>query len=70
MSRPMVIAVICVKYVFFFNLIYIIINHIFLLKQTHLFQHIFLEYLLLFLDDNVDEVDEENKSFLDSKSSA
>ena len=53
---------------FFFT--FIIINHIISLKQTNrhtcFFAH-FLEYALLFLDDNVDE---ESKYFLNSKSSA
>ena len=41
-----------------FSLIFIAINHITSLKQSHLvFEH-FLEYLLLFLDDNVDEENE------------
>ena len=40
---------------FIFNLIFIAINSITSLKQTHLFYVHFLDYLLLFLDDNVDE---------------
>ena len=43
---------------FIFNFIFIAINHILSLKQTHLFFAHFLEYLLLFLDDNVDEESE------------
>ena len=41
----------------FFNssLIFIVTNHITSLKQTYLFFAKFLEYLLLFLDDNVYE---------------
>ena len=43
-------------YLFFtFSLIFIVINHIMSLKQTHLFFVHFLEYLLLFLDDKVVE---------------
>ena len=41
--------------------------HITSFKQTHLFFVHFLEHLLLFLDDNVDE---ESEKFSDSKSSA
>ena len=40
---------------FIFSLIFIVINHITSLKQTHLFFVCFLEHLLLFLDDKVDE---------------
>ena len=40
---------------FIFSLIFIVINHITSLKQAKLFFVIFLEYLLLPLDDNVDE---------------
>ena len=43
-----------------FTLVFIVINHIMSLKQTHwLFLQV-LEYLLLFLDDNLNE---ENESF-------
>ena len=38
-----------------FSLIFIVINPITSLKQTHLFFVHFSEYLLLFLDENVDE---------------
>ena len=38
-----------------FSLIFIVINHITSLKQTQLFFVHFLEYFLLFLDENVDE---------------
>ena len=41
--------------VLIFSLIFIVINHITSLKQTHLFFVHLLEYLLLPLDDNVDE---------------
>ena len=43
---------------FIFSLIFIVINHITSLKQTHLFFVHFLECLLLFLEDNVDEARE------------
>ena len=51
---------------FIFSLIFIFINHITLFKQTCLFLVHFLEYLLLFLDDNVDE---ESGWFSNNKSS-
>ena len=38
-----------------FNLIFIVINHIASIKQMYLILVHFLEYLLLFLDVNVDE---------------
>ena len=37
-----------------FSLIFIVINHIKSLKQTQLFFVYFLEYFLLFLDENAD----------------
>ena len=40
---------------FIFNLIFIVINHKTSFKQMYLFFVHVLEYLLLFLDDNVDE---------------
>ena len=40
---------------FIFSLIFIVINHITSLKQTHLFFENFLEYLLLVLDNKVDK---------------
>ena len=40
---------------FFFSLIFIVSNHITSLKQMHLFFVQFLEYLPLFLDNNVDK---------------
>ena len=43
---------------FIFSLIFSVINHIMSSKQTHLFFVHFLEYLLLFLVDNVDEESE------------
>ena len=42
----------------FFILVFIVIDHITSLKQTHLFFVHFLEYLFLFLDGNVDEESE------------
>ena len=39
----------------FFNLNFIVINHITSLKQTHLFFVHFLDYLPLFLDDNMNK---------------
>ena len=55
-------------YLFFiFSLIFIVINQKTSLKQTYLFFVYFLEYLLLFLDHNVDE---EWEYFSNSKSSA
>ena len=44
--------------IFIFSLIFIAMNQITPLKQTHLFSVHFLEYILLFLDDNVDETNE------------
>ena len=43
---------------FIFSLILIVINRKISLRQMHLFFGSFLEYLLLFLDDNVDEESE------------
>ena len=43
---------------FIFSLIFIAITHITSPKETHFFFVHFLEYLLLFLDDNVDEKSE------------
>ena len=51
---------------FIFSLIFIAINHITSLKQTHLFFVYFLEHLL-FLDNNVDE---KREQLSNSKSSA
>ena len=51
---------------FIFTLIFVVINHITSSKQTYLFFFvIFLEYLLLFLDNNVDE---KSRYFSNSKS--
>ena len=49
------------------DLFFIAINHITFLIQTHLLFCTFLEYLLLFLDDKVDE---ENGQLSINKSSA
>ena len=38
-----------------FSLVFIVINHIISLRQTHLILVHFIKYVLLFLDDNVDE---------------
>ena len=43
---------------FIFSLIFIVINHVTSLKKMHLFFADLLKYLLLFLDDNVDEENE------------
>ena len=51
---------------FIFSIIFIVIDHITTLRQTHLFFLHFLEYILLFLDN---EVDEESKRCSNSKSS-
>ena len=68
MSRSRSIYAVYIYDLFFiFSLIFIVINHITSFKQTHLFFVHFLECLLLLLDDNVDE---ENKLFSNSKSSA
>ena len=40
---------------FNFRLIFIVVNHVISLKQTHLLFANFPEYFLFFLDDNVDE---------------
>ena len=52
---------------FIFSLVFVVINHITPLKQTHLFFVHFSECLLLFLDDNVDE---KSEYFSNSKCSA
>ena len=41
-----------------FSLIFIVINHITLFKEIYLFFVHFLEYFLLFLDDNLNEESE------------
>ena len=48
------ISYLCVLF-FIFSLTFIVINHITLLRQTHLFFVPFLEHILLFFDDNEDE---------------
>ena len=40
---------------FIFSFIFIAINHVTSFKQPHCFFVYFLEYLLLFLDENVDK---------------
>ena len=57
----------CDLFFFILSLIFIVINQILLLKQTHLAFVQFLKYLLLFLDGNVDE---ESEQFSNGKSSA
>ena len=52
---------------FIFSLIFIVIYYIISFKQTYLFFVHFSKYVLLFLDDNVDE---ESRKFSNSKSSA
>ena len=52
---------------FIFSLIFIVINHMTSLRQMHLSFVNFLEYLLLFLDDNVYE---ESEKFSNKESSA
>ena len=53
-SWPRSTYVICDLF-FHFSLIFIVINHINAYKQRYFFFPYFLEYLQLFLDDNVDE---------------
>ena len=57
MSRPRSIYVVSILF-FIFSLIFIVINHITSLKQTHLFFVHFLKYVVLFSDGNVDEESE------------
>ena len=61
MSRPLSIYAIslylCDRF-FIFSLIFIVINHIISFKQTYMFLVHFLEYLPLFLYDNVHEESE------------
>ena len=52
---------------FIFSLIFIVINHITSLRQTHLLFVHFLEYLLLSLDYNIDE---ESEKYSNKESSA
>ena len=54
---------------FIFSLIFIVINHITSFKQMYLFFVHFLEYFILFLDED-DNTDLDSKKFSDSKSSA
>ena len=44
---------------FIFSFVFVVIDHITSLKQTHLFFVRFSEHRLLFLDDNVDEKSEQ-----------
>ena len=67
MSRPRSIFAISMLSVFHFQPHIHVISHITSFKQTYLFYVHFLEYLLLFLEDNLDE---EREQFLNSKSSA
>ena len=55
MSSPRAIYVVLCNLFFIFSLIFIVINHIASSKQMYLFFVQFLEYLLLFEDENVDE---------------
>ena len=55
----------CILFLFF-NLIVIVINHITSYKQVHLFSCTFLENLLLFLNENLDE---EGELFSNSRNS-
>ena len=67
MSRLMPVYVVYCDLLFIFNIIFIAITHITLLKETHLFFFVhFLEYLLSFLDDKKDQ---ESKTFSNSESS-
>ena len=43
---------------FIFSLVFIVINHVLSLKQTHLFFVYFLEYVISFLDNKVAEKSE------------
>ena len=54
---PLPICVVSLWYVFH-SLIFIAIDHTSSIKQSYLFFVHFLEYLLLFLDDNGDEESE------------
>ena len=55
MSWPSSIYVVSTGSIFIFTLIFSTINHIISLKQRHLIFTHFLEYLILVLDDNMDE---------------
>ena len=66
MCRHTFIYIVSLCFIFIFSLIFIAMDQITPLKQTYLFSVHFLEYILLFLDDNVDET---NK-FSNSKNSA
>ena len=67
MSSPKSIYVYLYNLFSIFRLIFIVINHLMSLKQAHLFFVHILQYLLLFLNDNVDE---ESESVLNRERSA
>ena len=58
MSKLRPIYVESMRSIFIFSLIFIVINHITSFRQTYLFFVHFLEYLLLFLRDDVGEKSE------------
>ena len=58
MSKLRPIYVESMRSIFIFSLILIVINHITSFRQTYLFFVHFLEYLLLFLGDDVGEKSE------------
>ena len=58
MSKLRPIYVESMRSIFIFSLIFIVINHITSFRQTYLFFVHFLEYLLLFLGDDVGEKSE------------
>ena len=61
MSRPRPIFYFC-DILYILSLIFVVVNHITSLEQTHLYFVHFVEYLLLFLDDNVDKNSENSAS--------
>ena len=61
MSRPRPILYFC-DILYILSLIFVVVNHITSLEQTHLYFVHFVEYLLLFLDDNVDKNSENSAS--------
>ena len=58
MSKLRPIYVESMRSIFIFSLIFIVINHITSFRQTYLFFVHFLEYLVLFLGDDVGEKSE------------
>ena len=58
MSKLRPIYVESMRSIFIFSLIFIVINHITSFRQTYLFFVHFVEYLLLFLGDDVGEKSE------------